>query len=308
MEPTLLLDAHATIGESPTWVARENALYWIDVKAPSLNRLDLASRHNRTWRLSSDIGGFALLEPQPGPNPGSGSGARHRHALVALRHGLARLDLETGAETPLGAPPFDPTRHRFNEAACDSAGRLWLGTMFDPLPGTNAPQDPAGLFSFTLAGGLRPEPDADALHNGMAWSPDERTFYLAHSQGQEIIAFDYDLPAGRLTNRRVFAHIPGHHGTPDGAAIDAEGHYWCAMHGAAKLHRYRPDGTLDRQIGLPVSQPTMPAFIGPGLGRLAVTSAAQNLTPDQLQTQPHAGALLELPAPTRGHPRHHTVR
>jgi sugar lactone lactonase YvrE len=180
--------------------------------------------------------------------------------------------------------------------------------MFDPLPGIDAPEGPAGLFSFTLAGGLRPETDAAALHNGMAWSPDERTFYLAHSQAQEIVAFDYDLPAGRLSNRRVFAQVPGHGGIPDGAAVDAQGHYWCAMHGAATLHRYRPDGTLDRQIRLPVSQPTMPAFFGPALDRMAVTSAAQNLTPAQRQAQPHAGALLEFPAPTPGHPRPHTVR
>ena len=33
-----VLNFHATIGESPTWVADERALYWIDVKAPALHR------------------------------------------------------------------------------------------------------------------------------------------------------------------------------------------------------------------------------------------------------------------------------
>ena len=32
------LNFRATIGESPTWVADERALYWIDVKAPALHR------------------------------------------------------------------------------------------------------------------------------------------------------------------------------------------------------------------------------------------------------------------------------
>lgn len=31
-----VLDVHAVIGKSPTWMARQNALYWIDVKAPAL--------------------------------------------------------------------------------------------------------------------------------------------------------------------------------------------------------------------------------------------------------------------------------
>jgi sugar lactone lactonase YvrE len=38
VEIELLMDAHAIIGESPTWVAAEQAVYWIDVKAPALHR------------------------------------------------------------------------------------------------------------------------------------------------------------------------------------------------------------------------------------------------------------------------------
>ena len=36
----VVLDAGATIGESPTWSADERALYWIDVKKPALHRYD----------------------------------------------------------------------------------------------------------------------------------------------------------------------------------------------------------------------------------------------------------------------------
>ncbi len=239
MDIELVLDAHATIGESPTWVPHEQALYWIDVKAPALHRFVPATKATRTWRVTSDIGGFALFD----------DGA----ALVALRHGLHRLDLDRGGLELIAPPPFDPALFRFNEGACDAAGRFWVGVMFDPVDGS-PPKQPGRLHSYTCRGGLRAEPDAAELHNGMAWSGDGRTFYLSHSDAREIVAFDYHLDGGRLSNRRVFATIDDVPGVPDGAAVDSMGGYWCALHGAGKLRRFRPDGSIDRDIDLPVGQ------------------------------------------------------
>ncbi len=288
------LDAHATIGESPTWCAEDAALYWIDVKRPALYRYHPATGGQRCWPVSADIGAFAL-------EPGLGS------AVVALRTGLFRLDLASGSLSLLAAPPFDPALHRFNEGACDASGRFWVGAMFDPVqPGTQPPGK-ASLCSFTLDEGLRREPDAADLHNGMAWSPDGRRFYLSHSQSQDIHVFDFD-PAGRINGRRVFAAIPEALGLPDGAAVDAQGGYWCAIHGGGRLRRFTAEGAFDRDIALPVSQPTMCAFAGEQLDELYVTSAAQKLSPEQLERQPHAGALLRLRPGVRGVARRCTVR
>ena len=129
--------------------------------------------------------------------------------LVALlARGLYRLDLDTGTlDQPRPRCPFDPALFRFNEGACDTKGRFWVGVMFDPLDGS-PPKRPERLHSFTLDGGLRIEPDAAELHNGMAWSADGSIFFLSHSYTREIIAFDYDMDGGRISNRRVFASIP----------------------------------------------------------------------------------------------------
>ena len=177
-----VLDFHATIGESATWVADERALYWIDVKAPALHRYCPDDEATRSWPMTSDIGGFAL----------TGDGG----AVVALRQGLFRLDLDSGALHLLAPPPFDPALFRFNEGACDANGRFWIGVMFDPLNGS-PPAQPGRLHSFTFAEGLRDEPDAAELHNGMAWSGDGKTFFLSHSNSGEIIAFDYEGKAAR---------------------------------------------------------------------------------------------------------------
>ena len=290
----VVLDAGATIGESPTWCARERALYWIDVKAPALHRYDPTTGARRTWTLSSDVGGFGLLADTAG-------------AVVALRQGMFLLDFATGALRPLAPPPFDPALFRFNEGACDCAGRFWIGVMFDPLEIRAEPRK-AALHSFCFEGGLRPEPDAAELHNGMAWSLDGRTFYLAHSRSGEIFAHAFDPARGRIGAPRLFARLAPTLGLPDGAAVDAEGGYWSACHGGGRLRRLRADGTLDRDVLLPVSQPTMCAFGGENLDVMYVTSARDKLSPEQLAREPLAGALLRLRPGERGIARPCTVR
>ncbi|MGH6678875.1 MAG: SMP-30/gluconolactonase/LRE family protein [Bradyrhizobium sp.] len=294
MEIEVVLEAGATIGESPTWAPAEQALYWIDVKKPALYRFDPATGGRSSWPMPSDIGAFALISDPPG-------------AVVALRQGIFRLDFAAGSLTRLAPPPFDPALFRFNEGACDSAGRFWVGVMFDPVDDAVPPRQ-SSLHSFTLADGLRPEPDAAELHNGMAWSPDGRLFYLAHSQRREVFAYAFDPARGRLGPRDLFARIPPALGLPDGAAVDREGGYWCALHGGSRLRRYTATGAMDRDIALPVSQPTMCAFAGEALELLYVTSATDRLTAQQRRREPLAGALLRLRPGVSGIVRPCTLR
>ena len=275
----LMLDTHAVIGESPTWNATEGTLYWIDVKEPALHRFNPTDGSDRNWTLTSDVGAFAL----------TADGG----AIVALRGGIHHLDLANGALECLAPPPFDPALFRFNEGACDSAGRFWVGVMFDPLHGSPDPR-PGSLFSFTLKDGLRAEPDAAELHNGMAWSADGRRFFVSHSREGEIYAFDFDVERGRLGGRRPFARIAKELGIPDGAAIDEEGGYWCALHRGSRLRRFHPDGRFDRDIALPVSKPTMCAFAGAALDQLYVTSASEKLSAAERKAERHAGGLFRL--------------
>ena len=61
MDIEVVLDAGATIGESPTWVSAEKALYWIDVKKPALYRYDPAAGDQRSWPMPDDIDAFARV-------------------------------------------------------------------------------------------------------------------------------------------------------------------------------------------------------------------------------------------------------
>jgi sugar lactone lactonase YvrE len=294
MQIEVVLNAGAVIGESPTWASAERVLYWIDIKKPALYRYDPVTGRQRSWNVRSDIGAFALLADSAG-------------AVVALREGVFRLEFASGSLIRLAPPPFDSTLFRFNEGACDSAGRFWVGVMFDPLDG-KPPAQVAALHHFTLGDGLVPQPDASELHNGMAWSRDENLFYLSHSRAGEVFACTFDARHGQLGPCKLFAKIAGSDGIPDGAAVDTEGGYWCALHGGGRLRRYTAMGELDREITLPVSQPTMCAFGGEALDDLYVTSASDKLSPEQRKREPLAGALLRVRCGARGIPRTCQVR
>ena len=246
----LLVDAKATIGEFPLWVEEQGALFWIDVKAPALHRTVLDTRTTISWTLPTDVGGHALK-----PN---GDGA-----IVALRSGVFDLDFSTGKLEKLCDPPFDPRIHRFNEGDCDPSGRLWLGTMFDPDPDLGSEPVKGHLYSFTLAGGLVKQDDVALLHNGFAWNDDGTAMFFAHSREGRIYARKFDSVRGTFGQQRVFADVPKRTGIPDGGAFDQDGYYWSAIHKGGRLHRYTPDGHLDRVVMLPVQNRPWSPFVAP---------------------------------------------
>ena len=76
--------------------------------------------------------------------------------------------------------------------------------------------------------------------------------------------------------------------------FDADGGVWVCLFAGSTVRRYRPDGTIDRQIELPLTNPTCPGFGGEDLRTLYITTARHRLTEQQLAAEPDAGALLQL--------------
>ena len=71
---------------------------------------------------------------------------------------------------------------------------------------------------------------------------------------------------------------------------------------AGACSRFDPDGRLEHVVRLPVQQPTCPAFGGPELDVLYVTSASIGLSAAERAQQPWAGAILALNPGVRGLP------
>jgi sugar lactone lactonase YvrE len=98
--------------------------------------------------------------------------------------------------------------------------------------------------------------------------------------------------------QRLFVDMTQHSGRPDGAAIDVDGCYWTCANDAGLLHRFTPEGRLDRSIALPVAKPSMCSFGGAGMKTMLVTSISAG-APDGDRM---AGAVLMLDPGVAGMP------
>lgn len=283
----LVVDARNTVGESPVWRAGEQALYWVDIPARTLCRWQASTGAVTTWLAPEMLGCVA---------PGAGVG----QWVGAMETGV--FALQTRADGVLQASLLAGVRHaqpgmRFNDGRCDRQGRFWAGTMVMDM-GLAAP---AGAVYRLDAGGLTPVVSGLITPNGMAFSPDGRTLYLSdsHPSVQTIWAFDYDTATGTPTRRRVFVDMNAHPGRPDGAAVDEDGCYWICANDAGLVHRFTPEGRLDRSLAVPVKKPAMCAFGGAALDTLYVTSIRPGV---DLSDQPLAGGLFALRPGVRGLP------
>jgi sugar lactone lactonase YvrE len=272
----------STLGECPVWDERAGVLYYADIDAPALIRLDPATGAERRWDLPAKIGSFALDE--------TGAGA-----VLALAGGFARLDLAKGALAPIADPPAGLDEHRFNDGAADPAGRFWSGTMHVSA------RRPSGVVYCLEGGEARAVFGGFFVPNGFAWSPDGRRFYVNDSPRAMFVA-DFDAATGRAEAPYVFADVSAAPGFPDGMAVDAEGFLWNARWDGKGLARFAPDGRLDRFVPMPVSRPTSCAFGGPELDRLYVTSARVGLDAAVLSAEPLAGAVFALDLGVKGLP------
>jgi sugar lactone lactonase YvrE len=136
--------------------------------------------------------------------------------------------------------------------------------------------------------------DGLVVGNGIAWSADDRSMYLADTLAGIVWRFDFDIATGELANRRPFISTAHIRGFVDGATVDADGCYWAALFRGGAVAQFDPDGKLVRHVLLPVSNPTMCTFGGPGLDILYVTSASRFLDEAERRAQPLAGHVFAI--------------
>jgi len=284
--PIKMLDVKNRLGECVLWDARESAVLWTDIESSLFWRWSFADGEPQSFPLPERLGSFALTDT-------AGT------YLGAFESGFA-LFTPSENEFQLMAPVSAKHKHlRMNDGRVDRQGRFWAATMAEQDPvgdepwGTLWRHDGGSQATASLSGFKIP--------NSLCWSRDGGTMYFADSPQNTIWRYAFDSHSGPVGDPVIFAQTDKtvH---PDGSCIDSEDHLWNAQWGAGEVVRYRPDGSIERRINLPASQPSCVAIGGPNLDILFVTTARVDLTEEQLMKQPLAGALFAYQIDIKGIP------
>lgn len=279
----VVLDARAEVGEGPVWDDDRRELVWVDIPRGEVHRWSPATGRDASLSVGQPVGAVALR--------------RSGGLVMAVRDGFGFL--EHGQLRVCRPVEADRDDTRMNDGKCDSAGRFWAGTMaLDMRPGAGA------LYRLERDLQLSRLLDGLGISNGLAWSLDDRTMYFVDSLAHGVDAFDYDAESGSISRRRRLVEIPADEGLPDGMTIDAAGHLWLALWDGWSVRRYTPEGELDTIVELPAAQITSCTLGGPNLDELYITSAAEGLSPDELDRQPYAGAIFSVSIEQHGLPAH----
>ena len=273
-------DVSAVLGEGPVWVARESALYWVDIKGYKIFRLGPDGRIGQ-WPTPFRIGSLA-------PRKSGGF-------ISGTDQGIAVIDPVTKHFEIVADPEEHLPGNRFNDGKVDRRGRFWAGTMDD-----REREATGTLYCLDSDLSWRAWDQGYKVTNGPAFSPLGDRMY--HSDSAQRITYVFDLTDGEPTNRRTFLQFGEGDGYPDGMTVDAESCLWIAFWDGWAVRRFSPSGEWLQTVEMPVSRPTSCAFGGPDLDRLYVTSASRDLDDEALGMQPKAGGLFMLVPGVRGLP------
>ncbi len=237
-------------GESLVWDDTRDRLFFVDCAAQSLHWLAGEAVEPETLTLPSMPTGVVPTEDG--------------RLVVVLDDGLHLVDIEDGSVELVSTFP-EAIGGRCNDACADLAGNLITGKLnLGPAEGS------AWRFSLSTGWSLL-DPDISNTNGPAALVIDGAPSLVIGDTSAHYYAYDYDDQAGTVGERRVFGDTNDVAGHPDGSTVDAEGGFWCALVGGGRLARFTGGG-LDRQVELPVGNPTDVTFGGPGLDRLYVTS------------------------------------
>src|SRR6185437_8708808 len=105
-----------------------------------------------------------------------------------------------------------------NDGACDTQGRLWVGTM-----NLDHKKEAGALYCVGADLTVQKKIDKTTISNGIVWSLDNKRLYYIDSPTQSVQSYIFEEKTGEIVFEKNVISIPEKMGSPDGMSIDAEG-------------------------------------------------------------------------------------
>ena len=281
--PTRILSAERChLGEGPTYDLSTGTAWWFDILERRLFECRLAGGATTIHTLPNMASALARIDAE--------------RQLVVTDDGLYVRALADGAMKLFAAVEADNPLTRSNDARVHPSGTLWFGTM-----GRRAETGAGAIYALHAGKVMRLYPDI-SIPNAICFSPSGETGYFTDTARNVLnrVALDAatGLPVGDpepLIHHRDVGGL-------DGAVVDADGLIWNARWGAGCVDVYDPQGQRLRSLRVLARQSSCPAFVGPDLSQLLVTSAWQGMDEAARAADPDHGRTFLLEAGARGLP------
>lgn len=235
--------------EGPIWFSDGGCLLFSDIPRNSIHRWSEADGLT-LWMQPSGYTGVTDYGAEPGSN---GLTRDRQGRLVLCEHGDRRVSVLTagGGKLTLADRYQGKRLNSPNDVVFKSDGAMYFTDPPYGLP--NRWEDPLRELDFCGVYRLSPDGELSLLTaemsrpNGLAFSPDEKTLYVANSDPERAIWMAYDLQQdGSLGTGRVFADVTAMYGVlpglPDGMKVDQHGNLFAT--GPGGVHVYDPSGEL----------------------------------------------------------------
>ena len=232
-----------TFTEGPVWDKRSDVLYFSDV------------RDNTIYSWSEDEGVNVFIQPvfaeeTDHPSVGSNGLTLDREGrLILMEHGYRRVSrLEANGERTTLIDNYRGNRlNSPNDVAWHTNGWLYFTDPPYGMPGLE--NDPARELNYNGIYRLSPEGEIQLLErnqtrpNGLVFSPDEETLYVANSDAENKVWYAYTVIHGIIGNPRIFYDVndQSSEGAADGMKVDTEGNLFATGPGGVWV--FDPDGT-----------------------------------------------------------------
>jgi sugar lactone lactonase YvrE len=271
-----LVNYTCLLGEGPVWDAKRKLICWVDILNGEIHEFSPGNKTHHTIHVHQMIGSIALCT--------------NGQYVAALQHGFAFVNRLTGEVNMISDPESHLPNNRFNEGKCDPAGRFWSGTM-------SLSEDAGAGNVYVLRDKLDHSKviEGVSISNGLAWTKNSKLLYYIDTPTRSVVAYDFEIESGSISNKRIVISIDANEGYPDGMTIDNEDKLWIAHWDGWRVSRWDPEkGEKLAEITMPVARVTSCTFGGNNYKDLFITSASVGLSDDALQTQPLAGSLFVI--------------
>ncbi|MFP7672981.1 SMP-30/gluconolactonase/LRE family protein [Marivita sp. S0852] len=281
MTVEIFSDTICTLGEGPLWHPQEQRLYWFDILGKRLFRSD--GTDEQVWDFDEYVSAAGWID----------SGV----LLIASETALSVFETDSGESTFLQPLEIDTDRTRSNDGRADPWGGFWIGTM-----GKNTEHGAGAIYRY-IDGRLHRLFDSLTIPNAICFAHDRSCAYFTDTPTRTIMRVMLDADGFPDGAAQVFVDLNPEALNPDGAVVDANGKLWVAQWGASRVACYGLDGGFETAISVPARQASCPAFGGPDLGTLYITSATEGLT----SANAGDGKLFSAPSGTTGQSEHRVL-